>query len=133
MKSPEDTPIEAVADQQGSGNVSTHSLESEPKKSDRVGDADTAGLTTSPTEEVGEIIVDIGSQAPVTVSPEELTSASMPAEDTKESISLMKAITNLWADRSAGLWKPLDYPLYGMRYILLTPGNHLHISSPIPT
>lgn len=133
MKSPEDTPGEAVADQQGGGNVSVHFRESEPKKSDQVGDADTVGLTTSPAEEVGEIIVDIGSQASATASPEELPSTSIPAEDTKESISLMKAITNLWADRSAGLWKPLDYPLYGMHYILLTSGNHLHIYSLIPT
>ncbi|ODV97519.1 hypothetical protein PACTADRAFT_14061 [Pachysolen tannophilus NRRL Y-2460] len=36
-----------------------------------------------------------------------------------ERVSLMKTLTNFWADRSATLWKPLDYPLNSSEHIFV--------------
>jgi hypothetical protein len=62
---------------------------------------------------VGDVVSEITDlqSPPIVVPSEDLP--SLPTEgDTKESVSIMKAITSLWADRSAALWKPLEYPLY---------------------
>lgn len=36
-----------------------------------------------------------------------------------ERVSLMKTLTNFWADRSATLWKPLEYPLASTEHIFV--------------
>lgn len=36
-----------------------------------------------------------------------------------ERVSLMKTLTNFWADRSATLWKPLEYPLASNEHIFV--------------
>jgi hypothetical protein len=113
MRGPEDVPSEAVRDQQGSENTSIHSAESDLLKVDRPGEADSRDIPNSAMGVVGDVvseIPDLQSQ-PIVVASEDLP--SLPTEgDTKESVSIMKAITSLWADRSAALWKPLEYPLY---------------------
>ena len=65
------------------------------------------------SEVVEEVMVDTGgSQTPAfTLPPEEVHTGPIPAEEAKESISLVKAIASLWADRSAAMWKPLEYPM----------------------
>ena len=58
-----------------------------------------------------DVVSDLANtQGPSIVLPSE--DVPVAAEESKESVSIMRAITNLWADRSAALWKPLEYPLY---------------------
>ena len=135
MKGPEDVPTEAIRDQQGSENASLQSAESELHNFDRLGEANTSDIVTSPSAALGKVITDIEeTQEPSSITPsEEIVSGPIQPEDTKESVSIMKAITNLWADRSAALWKPLDYPLYVASMNVLMIGNHRRIFSPILT
>ena len=114
MKGPEDVPSEAIRDMQGSENASLLSAESDVHNSDRAAEPDTADIITSPTEVIGKVIDDTEeTQEPLSIVPsDEVPAGPVPPEDTRESVSIMKAITNLWADRSAALWKPLNYPLY---------------------
>ena len=114
MKGPEDFPTEAIRDLQGSENASLRSAESDFHNPDRAAEPDTTDIGSSPVEVIGKVIDDIEqTQETSSIVPsEELPTGPVPPEDTKESVSIMKAITNLWADRSAALWKPLEYPLY---------------------
>jgi 1-phosphatidylinositol-3-phosphate 5-kinase len=116
MKGPEDIPIEAIRDLQTPENASVRSAESEDvRKADRPAEADTSDIPASAAEVVGDVIADTGiTQEPASIVPEEAAVGPIASEDAKESVSIMKAITNLWADRSAALWKPLDYPLYDL-------------------
>jgi 1-phosphatidylinositol-3-phosphate 5-kinase len=113
MKGPEDVPSEAVRDFQASENTSLHSAESDLPKSDRPAEADATDIPASASGVVGDVVNEMteSQSPPVVVHSEDMP--SLPSEaDTKESVSIMKAITSLWADRSAALWKPLEYPLY---------------------
>jgi 1-phosphatidylinositol-3-phosphate 5-kinase len=113
MKGPEDVPSEAVRDFQASENTSLHSAESDLPKSDRPAEADATDIPASAGRVVGDVVNEMteSQSPPVVVHSEDMP--SLPSEaDTKESVSIMKAITSLWADRSAALWKPLEYPLY---------------------
>jgi 1-phosphatidylinositol-3-phosphate 5-kinase len=119
MKGSEDLPTEVVRDQQasrdqrGSDRASVRSAESDTQKSERPPEADITDIVTSPAEVVGEVVSDLANtQGPSIVLPSEDVPAGVAAEESKESVSIMRAITNLWADRSAALWKPLEYPLY---------------------
>ena len=111
LKGPEDVPTEAIRDQE---NASVRSGESDVQKSDRPAEASTADIATSAAEVADDVLAEIeATQEPLSIVPsEEVASGPIPPEDAKESVSIMKAITNLWADRSAALWKPLEYPLY---------------------
>lgn len=119
MKGSEDLPTEAVNDQRagrderGEDGASVRSAESGIPKSDRPAEADITDIPASPAEVVGEVVHElVNPQGPAIVLPNEEVPAGVAAEESKESVSIMKAITNLWADRSAALWKPLEYPLY---------------------
>jgi 1-phosphatidylinositol-3-phosphate 5-kinase len=135
MKGPEDVPTEAIRDQQGSENASLQSAESEVHNFDQPAEVNTSDIVTSPTVVLGKVIANIEeTQEPSSIAlSEEIVSGPIQPEDTKESVSIMKAITNLWADRSAALWKPLDYPLYVASMNVLMIGNHPRIFSPILT
>ena len=114
MKGPEDIPADAIRDLQTPENASVLSAESEDaKKADRPVEVDSANIPASAVDVVGDVIADVGiTQEPISNLPEEVAAGPIAPEDAKESVSIMKAITNLWADRSAALWKPLEYPLY---------------------
>ena len=90
------------------------SAESDIHNSDRPAEPDKPDISTSQAEAIGKVTDDIEeTQEPLSIgSSEEVTAGPIPPEDARESISIMRAITNLWADRSAALWKPLEYPLY---------------------
>ena len=104
LKGPEEVPSEAMKDHQEAGEEAT--------AQDRPQEADDNIVAASPAAVVAEIIDDSiqQTQEPGIVAATGETQ-TIPPEDAKESVSLMKAITNLWADRSAALWKPLEYPL----------------------
>ena len=133
MKGPEEIPTEAIRDQQGSENASLRSAESEVLNLDRPVEANTLDVATSPAAVLGKVIANIEETSELSsiVPSEEVVSGPIQPEDAKESVSIMKAITNLWADRSAALWKPLKYPLYVASMNVLTIDNHRHIFSPI--
>ena len=95
-------------------------------------DVDITDITTSPAELVAEVVSELTStQGPAIVLPSEEVAAGVTAEESRESVSIMRAITNLWADRSAALWKPLEYPLYGTIQTLLKVVNRRRICSQI--
>ena len=134
MKGSEDLPMEVVRHQQASRDqsVSDHasvlSGESDIPKADRSAEADISDIPASPAEVVGEVVSELTNpQNPAIVLPSEEVPAGAATEESKESVSIMKAITNFWADRSAALWKPLEYPLYVLPKISLTVVNRLHI------
>ena len=114
MKGPEDIPMDVIRDQQRSESASLRSAESEVHNLDQSAEANSSDIATSPAAVVAQATADIEeSQEPSTIGPsEEVASGPIQPEDAKESVSIMRAITNLWADRSAALWKPLAYPLY---------------------
>jgi 1-phosphatidylinositol-3-phosphate 5-kinase len=138
MKGSEDLPAEAIRDQQasrdqhGSDHSSVRSAESDMQKAERSVDVDITDITTSPAELVAEVVSELTStQGPAIVLPSEEVAAGVTAEESRESVSIMRAITNLWADRSAALWKPLEYPLYGTIQTLLKIVNRRRICSQI--
>ena len=133
MKGPEDVPTEAIRDQQRSENASLQSAESEVHNFDQPAEANSSDIATSSAEVMDQVTADTEeTQEPSSVVPsEEVTPGPIQPEDVKESVSIMKAITNLWADRSAALWKPLEYPLYVAFMNILMIDNHRHIFSPI--
>jgi 1-phosphatidylinositol-3-phosphate 5-kinase len=110
LKGPDDVPSEVL----------NHQTAEEASSQDAPLEADTNDIATSAAGVMSKVIDETmessqeGGNLAAMTPPEE--SHPIPPEDAKESVSLMKAITNLWADRSAALWKPLEYPLY----VLLT-------------
>lgn len=120
-KEPEDIPMNVIRDPQTSENASLKSLEQDPGKSMRLAEPSTSDLATSAAGVVGDVVSELGETQGVQPTPsEEVTTTQIPPEEARESVSIMKALTNLWADRSAALWKPLDYPLYDCSIIFLT-------------
>jgi 1-phosphatidylinositol-3-phosphate 5-kinase len=135
MKGPEDIPSEAIRDQQTSENASIGSTELDIPESDRPAEGAVTDIPSSPAEVVGDVVAEMANpQGSAIILPaEEIPGSTVPPEDTKESVSIMKAITNLWADRSAALWKPLEYPLYDLYLKPLTLDNLPNICSLTPT
>jgi len=118
LKGPEDIPMESLRDQQKSDGASVLSADSDAQKADRPAGATTEDISVGPTEAIRDIVSEITeSQEGSKIRPEEIPGVVLPSEETKESISLMRAISSLWADRSAALWKPLEYPLHPSAHI----------------
>ena len=114
MKGSEEVP-EALQFESKGDSASVKSGESETAKAEPPTEAAPEDFPVGPSEVVGDIVSEITeSQEAVKVPPEGVV---IPSEETKESISLMKAISSLWADRSSALWKPLDYPLQPSAHI----------------
>ena len=100
LKGPEEVASEVIEDHQ--------EVSEEATVQDRPQEADESDVVASPAAVVANVIGETiqQTQEPGTLAPTGETPTTPP-----ESVSLMKAITNLWADRSAALWKPLEYPL----------------------
>ena len=115
MKAPEDVSGDTTQEQHISEDPSIRSTESNVLGPDRLNEPDTNNLTTSPTEIVGG--AEESQRQSSIAPPEEVPPEILPPEEIKESVSIMRAIASLWADRSAALWKPLEYPLYVHQYL----------------